>query len=109
MSGISFGRRQHDLSIARQFDLARAARIVGNRNLPHLGILFGRNNDLRMGYDAGIRAPEIRLVFRETYFVRLWRAPNWLVSGRPNGATVNISQINEGAPVVSCDVFAPAG
>ncbi len=38
---VSVGTSEHDFGVTGQLDLARARSVVGQRNAPHLGVVFG--------------------------------------------------------------------
>src|SRR5215813_3417616 len=105
---ISARRSQNYFSVTGQFDFAGPVSVVGNRYLADFGILFRRYDDLRVGHDAAVGAPKVGLVFGKGDLVRLRCAAYRLLSGRPDRAAVNITQVNKGPPIVARNIFSPA-
>ncbi len=79
-------RREHDLGVARHLDVARARRLVRQRDATNLGVVLGRDDDLGVRDDTVVGAEDVNLVFREGDFVGARPARGRLIPGRPDGA-----------------------
>ena len=62
MREIVLGACQHDLGVAGDLDLARPIAAVGDRQPPHLHVVFRRDGDLELRFEVAVAAPERRLV-----------------------------------------------
>ena len=71
---IGSRRCQHDLGITGQFDFTHAWRTIRDRDAAHLGVVFRRNDDVRLRQHARVQALENGTFFRKRHFVTLWRA-----------------------------------
>ena len=56
MREIVLGTRQHDLRVARDFDLARPIAAIGDRQPPHFHVVFGRHGDLQLRLEVAVAA-----------------------------------------------------
>src|ERR1700730_10713282 len=109
MSRVGLWGVENYFRVAGQFDLTRALRIISQGNPTHLRVILRRDEDLHVSYDACVAAPEVCFVFREGNFIRLRRLEDRLMTRRPYGAASHVAQVNKCSPVVSSDVFPPAG
>ena len=60
MREVVLGRCQHHLGIARDLDFARPVAAVGDRQPPHLDVVFGRDGDLQLRLEVAVAAAERR-------------------------------------------------
>src|SRR6185503_4209656 len=100
--------RQNYFSVTRQFNFAGTRRAICNANATYFGVVFWRNNDLRLCQDACIEAVEDRAVFHKRHLITLRRASRRLKAGRPDGAAPDIAHVAKASPVVAREIFTPA-
>ena len=81
---IVLGTRQHDLRVAGDLDLARLRAAVGDRQTPHLHVVFGRHGDLELRLDVAIAAAERDLVEIEGRLEAVGLLTDRLIGGRPD-------------------------
>jgi hypothetical protein len=107
MGRVGLGVRQHDFGVAGQLNLARARRVVRQRNAPHFGVVFGETTTsmcVTMPASCARSLP----CLRKTQLHTTAGGPHRLIPGGPDRAAADVAQIDESAPVVSRYVFAPA-
>src|ERR1035441_9637529 len=82
--------------------------MVGESHTAQLDIVFGRDADFAMDFQAGIVLPELGTGLREDRFATCGGAPARLMSGRPEFAARQIAQIDKRAPAIARGILAPA-
>ncbi len=77
MREVGAGRGEHDFGVAGQIEAARPMAVVGDRDAPQLGVVFGRDDDLGARFEAR----------RRRAARRRGRARTWLRTRRRRGPT----------------------
>ena len=109
MREVVLRTRQHDLRVAGDLDLARLRAAVGDRQPPHLHVVFRRHGDLELRLDVGVAAAERDLVEIERRLEAVGLLADRLVGGGPDAARPGIAQVDEvGAGVGRADRRAAA-
>ena len=78
-------RRQHDLGVAGQLDLAHGGAAVDHRDAAQLDVVFRRHGDLRVDVDGAVAAPDDRAVGTEGDLVVVWLDQRRLIGRRGRG------------------------
>ena len=104
---VVLGTRQHDLGVAGHLDLARLRAAVGDRQPPHLHVVFRRHGDLELRFDVGVAAAERDLVEIEGGLEPVGLLADRLVGGRPDAARPRIAQVDVVGAGVGRRVVAP--
>ena len=71
MCGVGGVRRQHDLGIRGQLDLARPAAAIGNRHATDLGIVLGRDRHLQCGGERAVAPDDLDPILEERGFIAI--------------------------------------
>ena len=95
--------------IAGQLDGTAFCRTVRDLVTPEFDIVFWRNDNFTVGFDAVFDTAILGTSFGEYRFVPGAFFFDWLVSGRPEIPVVQIAQIEECSPVILCGIRFPAG
>ena len=91
---------ERELDEARELDLPRPLAEVRQRDAPHLGVVLGRNRHLEARLDLVVAAPDDDLLGEELDLVVFRLRAHGLPRGGPDGAGVDVAQVNELAPRV---------
>ena len=102
-------RRQHELAIGGQLDLARLCPEVHERDPANLCVVFGGDHDFERGRDRAVAPAKLRSVLGERDLVGVRLDGGRLVGRRPDCSALGIPQEDVRAPVIARDVLAPAG
>ena len=108
LHGVRCGGSEHDFRVAGDFDDPARARAVGDAHAAQFDIVFRRDDNLRIGFDIVVAAPEFGAAFGEHRLVAVGALAGRLVRGRPELAADHVAQIEKRAPVIAGAVFAPA-
>ena len=92
---VVLGTRQHDLGVAGDLDLARPIAAIGDRQAPHLDVVFRRHGDLQLRLEVAVAPAERDLVELEGRLVLVGLAADRLVGRRPDVARPRIAQVDE--------------
>ena len=101
-------RRQHELGIGGDVDLARAVAGIGDRDAADLGIVLGRDEHLQRRRERSVAPGELGAILVEGDIVGVGLGAARLEAGRPDVAAADVAQEDVGAPVVAGGVLAPA-
>ena len=109
MRDVGRRRRQHELGIGGDFDLARVAAAVGDRDAADLGIVFGRDQDLQTRRQRSVAPGELGAVLGEGDLDS--ESGSTPLGWKPADQTLplrDVAQEDVGAPIVAGGVLAPA-
>ena len=84
MGAVGIGIGQHHLAVARELDLSRSARTIGDGDNPHLGPIARHDDDVRSRLDVAVPALKHDAVVGEGDAVLVGRRARRLVGGRPD-------------------------
>ena len=98
---------QTHLDVARQLDLAGAVAPVRQRDAPDLGVVPRRDGDLETRRDVVVEPLEGRLLGEELHEVAVGLLADGLVGRGPDGARVDVAQVDELASGIARAVLAP--
>src|SRR5208283_4829588 len=82
---------------------------IGDCYAPQFHVVLRRHADFRVGFEAGVRLPELGARLREDGFVVFGRAQGGLMRGGPKIARRQIAQIDKSPPTIPSGILAPAG
>ncbi len=109
MGCVRGGSREHHFRITGQFDDARAWRMIGERDAPQLHVVFRRNADFGVDFEAGMTLAKLGARLREDGFVAFRCAQGGLMGGGPEFSRGHIAQIDKRSPAIARGILAPAG
>ena len=109
MRGVGGRRRQNQLGVGREFDLARLASAVGQGDAADLAVVLAGDQDVHDGRQRAVATEELGVVLAEDDLLVVRLAPDRLRARRPHGAAAHVPQDDEGAPVVARRVLPPSG
>ncbi len=102
-------RRQHDLGVGRDVDLAHAAAGVDDRDAAHLGVVFGRDQHLHRRGQRAVAPRELGAILAERDLVVVGLHAGGLEARRPDVAAAHVPEEHVRTPVVAGRVLAPPG
>ena len=102
-------RREGDLRVRRQLDLASVRAEVGQRHAADLRVVLRRHDDGQAGRDRAVATGELGVILRVGDLVAVRLRAAGLVARRPHRAGVHVAQEEIAAPRVAGHVLAPAG
>ena len=109
MGSVRRGKREHDFGITGQFDDALRVGMVGESHPAQLDIVFGRDADFGVDFQAGVMLAKLGPGLSEDGFAPFGGAPARLMGGGPEFAGGQIAQIDKSAPAIARGILAPAG
>ena len=107
MCAIRVRRREDDLSVARELDLAALGTAVGQRDTSDFRRVLRDDRDFRPRFDPADRAMEGDPIRRQERLIRISSGADWLVRRRPHPLPRNILHIAELPGRVAGAVGAP--
>ncbi len=88
-------RRQHDLRVAGDVDLANSRALVDDRHAPHFDVVFRRDGDVELRGDLVVVPAERRPLRPELDDVVVRFRGRRMIGGRPHGAASHVAQVDE--------------
>ena len=98
MRRVGARRRQHDLGVGGQLDLARRARRIGDRDAADLGVVLRRDDDLERRRDRAVAPDELGAILGERHLVAVRLDAARLVARRPDLAALDVAQEDVACP-----------
>ena len=108
MHRVGSRRRENHLGVTRRVDRLARPRAVGDADPAQLDILFRRNSDLGMRFEAVVAAAKLRPALREDRLEAVRPLERRLICSRPELTAGHVADVAEGPPVVAGRVFPPA-
>ena len=105
--GIGGGGCQHHFQVRSQFDLAHFRSEVGDTDPSKFSVIFGRNDHLERGLEAGIAAEEFGAALGESRLEPFRHSTSRLRRGRPDAASLHVTHKDVRAVRITCRVLAP--
>ena len=99
---------KHQLGVRRHVDVTCTVAVIRDRDAPNLGVILGRDEHFQLCREGSIPPGVFGPVFVERDFIVIGLGAARLEAGRPNIAAVNISEVDERAPVVAGGILTPA-
>ena len=88
-------RREDDLGVAGDVDLANARTLIHHRQTPHFDVVFGGDGDVQLRGHLIVVPAERGLVGAEVHEVVVRLDTGWVIRGRPDRAGPRIAQVDE--------------
>ena len=102
-------RREHDLGVGRQLDLASVRTEIRQRHSADLRVVLRRHDDGQAGRDRTVAPGELGVILGERDLVAVRLHAAGLMARRPHRAARHVAQEEVAAPRVAGHVLAPAG
>ncbi len=99
-------RRQDDLRVARDVDLANAGAVIGHRHPPHLDVVLGRDRHIEPRRHRAVPALERRALRQKGDRVVVGLPVHWMVRRGPGRTAPDVAQVDELAARVARRVVA---
>ena len=96
--GIRGGRRQHQLAIRRDFNVAHAAAGIRDREVAYFGVVLGRHDDPQRRRDSRVGPMKLSAVLGKCRSVAVRLHPTWLVASGPHPAAFHVAQEDVDCP-----------
>src|SRR5688572_27662100 len=109
MRAVSVMRCKAYLGGGSQFESTPARAVIGERDAPDLGVVFGRHCHFHVRFDAELPAAELGPVRAEDRRIARVFCVDGLVRRRPSGVAVFITQIEISSVTVAGGIGAPPG
>ena len=102
-------RRQHDLGVAGQLDLAHGRAAIDHRDAAQLDVVFRRHGDLGVDVDGAVATPEDRAIRAEDDLVVVWLDQRAADRSSTRPRRLRRSRTKQNCPQSSVGaIFAPA-
>src|SRR5690242_13012222 len=109
MRRISHRRCQHDFGIGGELDLPHLVACVRERHAADLGVILWRDDDFECRRDRSVTPNDPATILAEGEVVAVCLDAARLIAGGPYVAALDIAEKDVCTPIVTSDVFAPAG
>ncbi len=109
MRPVGRARREHDLAIAGELDVAGDRTVVRHRHAPHFSGVFRDDDDFHARLDVAVSPAHGHPVGREMRMVRIGDRSGRLMPGGPHVLPADIADIAELPRVIARAVGTPAG
>ncbi len=108
MCRVGRRRSEHQFRIGGDLDLPVPMTGVRDRQTPYFGVILGRYDYLQRRRDRGVGANEFRAILGKGDLIGFRLDSDRLITRRPEGLALNVSQEDVTTRVVACGVFPPA-
>ena len=100
--------RQHEFAIGCDFENTGTQAMVGDGNMPELGVVLWRYQHVHRGFEVAVEAGDATGAFRKDHFILVGLDRRRLETGGPDFAAFDIADENGCAATLAGDILAPA-